>query len=96
MGFALLFTTCLHSECSGGVNVTSSWLPGQSEKAMDMCWPQQFLEPVLDNGEGSYQALKNNIFTVMYDREGANGLMDPLTFFLPSPFLSVCDRVAEL
>jgi hypothetical protein len=36
------------------------------------------METDLDQGERRYDALKKNYFTVMYDREGANGLS--LTF----------------
>ena len=55
--------------------VTGSWLEILLKKLEDMCCPLQKTEPILGNGEGRYEFLKIRCFMVMYDREGANGLM---------------------
>jgi hypothetical protein len=42
--------------------------------AGDICCQKKQTEPILVEGEWSYDDFKTDIFTVMYDREGANGL----------------------
>jgi hypothetical protein len=47
--------------------------------AGDICCQKKQTEPILVEGEWSYDDFKTDTFTVMYDREGANGLRDCLT-----------------
>jgi hypothetical protein len=42
--------------------------------AGDICCQKKQIELILAEGEWSYDDLKSDTFTVMYDREGANGL----------------------
>ncbi len=42
--------------------------------AGDICCQKKQTEPILVEGEWSYDNFKTDTFTVMYDREGANGL----------------------
>jgi hypothetical protein len=42
--------------------------------AGDICCQKKQTEPILVEGEWSYDDFKMDTFTVMYDREGANGL----------------------
>jgi hypothetical protein len=41
--------------------------------AGDICCQKKQTEPILVEGEWSYDDFKTDTFTVMYDREGANG-----------------------
>jgi hypothetical protein len=74
LGIFLVFTAAGHSVCSGGIMVTGSWLPILLKKFEGMCCPYKKTEPILSKGKGRNEFLKKSSFTVMYDREGANGL----------------------
>ncbi len=43
--------------------------------AGDICCQKKLTEPILAEGEWSSDDLKLDTFTVMYDSEGANGLI---------------------
>jgi hypothetical protein len=49
--------------------------------AEDICCQKKQTEPILVEGEWSYDDFKTDTFTVMYDREGANGLRQTWGFF---------------
>ena len=71
----MVFTAAGHSVCSGGIMVTGSWLSILLKKFEGMCCPYKKTEPILSKGKGRNEFLKKSSFMVMYDREGADGLI---------------------